>query len=711
MSIPVLRTMKSRASVALGGSATLVLALALGAAAAVITPSAPRVGSLVQVGPLADGGFPAWYRDSNNVRLEACLTQDDPLCPTPPGSVPNPNAPVSFPGNFPDELFYQLAGATVTMSNGVQATIGMDLEGAFATGAVIDGDQMVFGRIRIRFNAPAGEKFRIIHPYGVDEIVADAVKGVNMTQDVGLTPGAFGGALKSRIGPFLRWDPSVAPAAPAGYVGNPGVDHKVVGSPYNTNFVRIERIDDAGNVLADLGGTDVFSLQGRLATNAGVDVDQATYTSNADGTGFVEVYATSEPGQAIQVAGNAALGFRSTRLRGSNGHYYGRFPVTRSVPDGTSIEVVNASDTPVARKTKPLTDVVTVSGVRYDADANTLAVTASSSDKDSSPGVLSVTGFGPIGSAPFPNVAAPPATVTVTSSSGGSTTVPVSGTGALFLPDAPIAAALAPSEAALGQRVVLDGTGSAGEIDTWAWTQTSGPPATLTGANTAQASFAPSALGSYTFELTVTGPGGTSAPASVTITATSVQPPTASAGPDQTVVRGRAVTLDASATKAVDTVTWSQVSGPAVTLSNPAAVKPTFTYPLMPLPAAPGPNASYVPNNAPVVLRVTATGPGGTATDDVVISPQPETISGITARYRTRQEYRITGTTNLIAGQRIVVVLGSAGTGQVIGSATVDAVGAFAVRATTPLPGSSTTISVLSATGGRVLGFPLTITN
>jgi hypothetical protein len=161
----------------------------------------------------------------------------------------------------------------------------------------------------------------------------------------------------------------------------------------------------------------------------------------------------------------------------------------------------------------------------------------------------------------------------------------------------------------------------------------------------------------------------------------------------------------------MDTVTWSQVSGPAVTLSNPAAVKPTFTYPLMPLPAAPGPNASYVPNNAPVVLRVTATGPGGTATDDVVISPQPETISGITARYRTRQEYRITGTTNLIAGQRIVVVLGSAGTGQVIGSATVDAVGAFAVRATTPVPGSSTTISVLSATGGRVLGFPLTITN
>ncbi|OJF09749.1 hypothetical protein [Couchioplanes caeruleus] len=39
---------------------------------------------------------------------------------------------------------------------------------------------MVFGRIRIRirFDAPAGERYRITHPYGIDDIDADDNKGV-----------------------------------------------------------------------------------------------------------------------------------------------------------------------------------------------------------------------------------------------------------------------------------------------------------------------------------------------------------------------------------------------------------------------------------------------------------------------------------------------------------------------------------------------------
>ena len=49
-----------------------------------------RTGQLVQVGPTAEHGFPAWYRDSNGVRLEACTTLDDPLCSTLPDEVPAP---------------------------------------------------------------------------------------------------------------------------------------------------------------------------------------------------------------------------------------------------------------------------------------------------------------------------------------------------------------------------------------------------------------------------------------------------------------------------------------------------------------------------------------------------------------------------------------------------------------------------------------------
>ncbi len=705
-----MRRTASRILVAAGTVAATVAALTAVASAVPVSPATPRQGGLTQAGPLAEHGFPAWYRDSNGVRLEACTTLDDPLCRALADEVPNPSQPVSYPDNFPGEFFYQLADATLTLTGGAQASVGMDLEGAWAQEEVVDGDQIVFGRVRVRFPAATGEKYRITHPYGIDELVS--VNGaVNSTEDVGTTPGAFGGALSSRIGPFLRWDPAVAPAAPAGYVGDPAVNHRVVGSPYGTNFVKIERIDAAGTVLAEVGRTDVFSIQGRYATNSGVTLDQATYTVGADGKGVVEVYASSDPGQAIEVSGNATMGFRTTRLRGQDGRYYGRLPVTGSVPAGASVEVVNVSDNPVTRKARPLVDVVTVARAVYDAGQHTLTVTAESSDRDSTPGTLTVTGFGPLTAAAFTDVFAPPATVTVTSSKGGSTTVPVTGAGAAMLPDAPVAAAPTPVNAMAGQTVTLDGSGSLGAIDSYAWRQTSGPAVSLTGAGTAKATFAAAATGTYTFELVVTGPGGVSDPMTVTAVISPVVATVANAGPDQSVIRGRTVTLDASASQGTTSVSWRQVSGPTVTLAGATTTRPTFTLPQIALPAAPGPNPNYAVTSAPLTFEVTATGPRGSATDQVVVTAQPETLSNLVVRYRTRGEWRISGTSNLLADQRVAVVLGTNLKGQVIATATVDATGAFDVRPTTPNPGTVTTVSFISATGAQVLAVPITITS
>lgn len=707
-----MRKLLSRLAVTAGVTVAAVAPLAGTALAVVVQPATPRTGRLVQVGPLAEHGFPAWYRDSNGLRLEACVTLDDPLCSTLPDEVPHPELPVSYPDNFPGEFFYQLAGTALTLTNGVQATVGLDVEGAWANEEVVDGDQMVFGRVRIRFAAPAGQRFRITHPYGIDDLTATD-RGISMTEDIGTTPGAFGQVLNGRVGPFLKWDPAVAPAAPAGYVGNPGVDHKVVGSPYNTNFVRIEQLNPAtGAVIGQVGFTDLFSVQGRYATNAGVDIDQATYTVGSNGTGVVEVYASSEPGQSIQVLGNAALGFRTTRLRGQGGHYYGRFPVTGSVPDGATVEVVNAGDNPVAHKTRALIDVVHVGRAEYDADARTLTVTAGSSDEDGTPGMLSVTGFGPLTGQPFTNVSVPPTAITVTSSSGGAATASVAGTGDVLRPCAPVAAATVDNPVILGQAVRLDGSGSTGEIDTYAWTQTAGPPVTLTGAGAATATFVPAEAGAYVFTLTVTGPGGTGAPTSVTLNAINAVAPTADAGVDQTVVRGRVVALDGSRSRTAETFSWRQVSGPAVTLTGATSARPTFTYPMQAMPAVPGPNAAYVADNAPVVLELTVRNPAGVATSQVTVRPQPEQLSGIAARYRTgNNEWRVTGTTDLPAGQRITVVLGSTLTGRVIGTpATVDATGAFSVRVTGPAPGTIRTVSFVTSTGAQVLGSPVTVT-
>lgn len=713
-----------------------------------VPPTAPdgslkvRSGQLVEAGPTAEHGFPAWYRDSNGIRLEACTTLDDPLCATLPDEVPNPDAPVSFPDNFPGEFFYQLAGAEL-VGNGVDMGIGMDLEGAWAAEEVVDGDQMVFGRIRIRDKDIADGEYRVTHPYGVDVLVAEG-EGINYTQDIGTTPGAFGQALASRVGPFLQWDPDVAPAAPDGYVGDPGVEHPVIGSPYGTNYVSVERREPDGS-WTELTRTDLFSIQGRLATNGGVDVQAATYTVGADGHGFVDVHASSDAGQSLHVL-DTGLGFIETALEGERGAYYGRYAIDQS-PDARSLTVANVSDDPVAEKTVPLTDVVTVQRASYDADTDVLTVQATSSDQDSTPAALTVLGRVLTDGSAQISTKVPPATVIVTSDKGGQGTASVTATGAGMQADAPVAAGFAsPLEVAPGQRVTLTGTGSTGTITSWTWQQvpamvvedvevqlpdgtvvtqpstvqvpvTDENRVTLTGADSGVATFnAPLGhTGPLAFELVVAGPAGTSAPAVVTVDVVAPDPtlpaptPTADAGPDVEVRRGGTVALDGSRSALADDYAWTQVSGPAVTISGAATASPSFVFPLMPLPSSTaGPNPGYATDDRPVVLRLTVTGGGGqVVTDEVTVSARRETLAITAGEFRAGREWRVSGTSDTLAGQRVAVVLGDSLTGRVLGFTTVDAAGAWSFRgagSVTP-PTTVTSVSAVSALGGTSAAF------
>ncbi len=290
-----MRIRHRRAPLALGVAGALLVPLGVAAHAVVVSAPTPRAGSLVQVGPIVDTGYPTWYRDSNGIRLEGCWTLDDPLCPALPDTVPDPDASASYPDNFPVEHFYQLAAASVSAGQAGTVDIGMDLEGAWANEVVRDGDQMVFGRIRIRAKDAANGEYRITHPYGVDEFVATGGTGINMTEDVG-------------------------------------------GSPYGTDFVRVER-RAADGTWQTVGSTDLFTVQGRLSRNDGVDVQQATYRTTDDGTTVVEVFASSEAGEAIRMVA-PELGYKGIGLVEDSatvqtsptsshqvGRYYGRYAV------------------------------------------------------------------------------------------------------------------------------------------------------------------------------------------------------------------------------------------------------------------------------------------------------------------------------------------------------------------------------------------------
>lgn len=256
------------------------------AAMAGILPAALPVGP-ASVGPLdPTNGYPYWYADGGDeakgldpVRLELCLDAQD--CPV-IGVDYDPTQPLAIPGNFPEESFWWSAESSLTMPGGASARLIMAQEAAFAgLGSVAQGQQNGFARLRLRLDdGVPGQQYTFTHPYGVEVLTADDRGRIRFTEDIGCMqqPCTWNEPSNGRLGPYLRWDPAVAPAAPEGFIGDPNVEHAVVGSPNGTDYFQVSGPNGASNAAS--ARTDLFAVQGKIATlKAGVDKRGGVYNS------------------------------------------------------------------------------------------------------------------------------------------------------------------------------------------------------------------------------------------------------------------------------------------------------------------------------------------------------------------------------------------------------------------------------------------------
>ncbi|TDF84139.1 Ig-like domain-containing protein [Pseudomonas sp. H9] len=410
----------------------------------------------VDPGPytLATGRYPMWYQDHNDLSMELC--QSRAASSRVPVSVPpaymctllpepgiyDDALPLVFPDNWPPEMFWYLAETSIPAvgNSGYELDVYVaGIEAAFASENPVDGDQQSFARIRLRVSVPQAGRYVITHPYGVEtvDVTTPGRRAINITRDVGIgAPGVFTGVLNGALGPFLRGvggpytEINPDTGATETFIGDPNLTEAVVGSPFNTNFVRIQ--GPAGTIQ-----TNLFTVSGKVLdarTQVAAELERASYRRTSAGT-RVEVFA--------KAPNTATLCFRETLalvpgtppspcqfnlLADNNGLFFANHLSTAAPPP---VIVVTATDpTGVNRPTalsRKLSDVVKVTTARYDWANKRLRIEASSSDEVQVPDLVAqgygrLSKSGTVQTLTVNDLTQPPATVTIKSAAGGSDT-------------------------------------------------------------------------------------------------------------------------------------------------------------------------------------------------------------------------------------------------------------------------------------------------
>jgi hypothetical protein len=226
---------------------------ALGLAAFASPANAALAGvsaTTVPVGPNSIQ-LPQWYDDGAQ-KLAVC-TAGDVNCGAVPDYVP-PNG----------EAFYNRGVAKMTAPNGAKLTMVIAVEAAFDP--FFPSAPITFTRLRSKIVLPVGAAdgtYNVVEPFGTQTITTSGGVGTTTDQVGCAIPTAsstcdFSIALGGGVSQWLRWDPTVAPAAPAGYLGDGATDHAITGSPLGTNYFEM-----TGPGIGTMH-TDLFTVTGKV---------------------------------------------------------------------------------------------------------------------------------------------------------------------------------------------------------------------------------------------------------------------------------------------------------------------------------------------------------------------------------------------------------------------------------------------------------------
>ncbi|HDS1733045.1 MULTISPECIES: Ig-like domain-containing protein [Pseudomonas] len=733
-----MNTWSRRALCAAGLSFTLT-----GAAWAALTEVDP--------GPytLATGRYPMWYKDANSLALELCQSRaTSSRVPSAPGApsymcvlLPEPgiyddNLPLVFPDNWPPEMFWFAAETEIPQvgNSGYELEVYVAaIEAAFAAENPVDGDQQSFARIRIRASVPRAGTYTITHPYGVETVTvaAGGRRAINLTRDIGIgAPGDFSGTLNGNIGPFLRraagllTEVNPDTGATETFVGDPNLTETVTGSPFDTNFVRID--GPPGRIE-----TNLFSVSGKVLDpreQTPVELQRATYQRNAAGT-RVEVFAKAPNSASLCLRNSLALvgsppsPCQFSMLADNSGLFFNHQLTQAAPPPVVVVTASSATGTtrPTALSSK-LSDVVKVRTARYDWTNKRLLIEASSSDEVQVPDLVAqgygrLSKSGTLQTLTVNDLTQPPATVTVKSAHGGSDVEPV-----VVLGSAPVEAANQPplAQADSGSTSVgvplslnllandSDPDGNVPLAITELTQPGTGLGAVVLNGTTAITYTPPPGAASplvATFSYRAQDSKGLqSTPATVTINVAPNQAPVAVA--ETVATLGVPLTINVLAndtdTEANVPLTVASVSQPpagrgavttngtTVTYTPPATVTTAFTT-----------TFSYVVRDA-----IGALSTPGTVT--VQVSPRPAaenfavTAATVAARSNNRFNWDISGTSSVTTGNTITVQVTST-TGLVtLGTTTVPVTGRWRLtvsNSTTVIPTTTPTATIRSSQG------------